>query len=36
MSGMFAGCILLKNVNLSDFNTRKVKDMSFMFEECLI
>lgn len=31
MSGMFAECTSLKELNVSSFNTSKVKDMSVMF-----
>ena len=34
MSFMFSGCSSLKNINLSNFNTNKVNDMSYMFYEC--
>jgi len=31
---MFYGCSSLTNINLSNFNTKNVKDMSFMFFYC--
>ena len=31
---MFRGCSLLKELNLSKFNTNKVTDMSNMFSRC--
>ena len=34
MSSMFEGCSSLKNINLSNFNTNKVTDMSEMFGWC--
>ena len=34
MSGMFMGCRVLDNINVSRFNTEKVTDMSAMFESC--
>ena len=34
MSGMFMIYLLLKELNLSNFNTENVTDMSFMFYEC--
>ncbi len=34
MSGMFMGCRVLDNINVSHFNTEKVTDMSAMFESC--
>ena len=33
MSYMFSGCIKLNSINLSHFNTTKVKDMSYMFKK---
>lgn len=34
MSGVFALCSKMENLNLSNFITSKVKDMKFMFWEC--
>lgn len=34
MSNMFAGCICLKELNVSNFNTINVKNMAFMFYRC--
>ena len=34
MSSMFVGCKSLTNLNLSNFNTQNVTDMSFMFVGC--
>ena len=34
MSRMFFGCSSLKEINLSNFNTDNVNDMSCMFYEC--
>ena len=34
MSYMFNGCKLLIKINLSNFNTNNLKDMSFMFNHC--
>jgi surface protein len=34
MSKMFAKCWVLKNINLSSFDTQKVNDMSEMFSNC--
>ena len=34
MIEMFRGCISLTNINLSNFNTQNVKDMSDMFRRC--
>ena len=34
MSAMFAGCSSLKNVDLSNFDTKKVNNMSAMFAGC--
>ena len=34
MTGMFADCISLRNVNIDDFNTSNVKDMSDLFYDC--
>ena len=34
MGGMFSWCSSLTNINLSNFNTQNVKDMSEMFREC--
>ena len=31
---MYSGCSSLKELNLSNFNTNKVTDMSYMFERC--
>ena len=35
MSCMFSGCSSLKVLNLINFNTNNVTDMSYMFSECL-
>ena len=35
MSGMFTHCISLKELNLSNFNTNNVTNMSYMFSECI-
>ena len=35
MSGMFSGCSSLKELNLNNFNTNNVTDMSWMFRGCL-
>ena len=35
MSNMFRDCSSLKELNISNFNTNKVIDMSYMFSECL-
>ena len=35
MSGLFAGCLKLSNLDLSNFNTSKVTDMQRMFYSCL-
>ena len=35
MSGMFYGCSSLKELNLINFNTNNVTDMSWMFSGCL-
>ena len=34
MSWMFFGCESLTNIDLSNFNTQNVMDMSGMFREC--
>ena len=34
MRGMFYGCSSLTNINLSNFNTNNVNDMSYMFYVC--
>ena len=34
MSGMFHGCSSLKKLDLSNFNTEKLVDMSSMFNGC--
>ena len=34
MSSIFEGCSSLNELNLSNFNTNKVKDMSWMFGNC--
>ena len=34
MSCMFHGCYSLKELNVSNFNTNNVTDMSCMFFEC--
>ena len=34
MSGMFKGCHTLNELNLSNFNTNNVNNMSYMFSEC--
>ena len=34
MSQMFEGCISLKDLNLSNFNTKNVTNMAGMFREC--
>ena len=34
MIGMFSGCSSLKEINLSNFNTKNVKHMSRMFYGC--
>lgn len=34
MSGMFAGCWNINNLNLSGFNTSNVTNMEEMFSEC--
>ena len=31
---MFYGCSSLTNINLSNFNTNNVTNMSWMFDEC--
>ena len=31
---MFFGCLSLKELNLNNFNTNNVIDMSYMFDEC--
>ena len=35
MDSMFLGCIFLEYIDLSNFNTYKVIDMSFMFSLCI-
>ena len=32
---MFSNCSLLKELNLSNFNTNKVTNMSYMFYNCI-
>ena len=34
MSYMFSGCSSLTSLNLSNFNTNNVNNMSFMFSKC--
>ena len=34
MTGMFFECSSLKEINLSNFNTNNVTNMSYMFSEC--
>ena len=34
MSCMFSGCTSLKELNLSNFNTKNVTDISLMFSGC--
>ena len=34
MGYMFRGCSSLKELNLNNFNTNNVTDMSYMFCEC--
>ena len=34
MNAMFYGCSSLKELNLNNFNTNNVTNMSFMFSEC--
>ena len=34
MNGMFAFCKSLTNLNLSNFNTQNVTNMSYMFVNC--
>ena len=34
MSHMFSECSSLKELNLSNFNTNNVTDMSYMFAQC--
>ena len=34
MYGMFCKCHSLTNINLSNFNTQNVTDMSYMFRKC--
>ena len=34
MSRMFSGCSTLKELNLNNFNTNNVTDMSYMFSKC--
>jgi len=34
MRSMFHGCSSLKKINLSNFNTYNVTDLSNMFNEC--
>ena len=34
MSNMFSGCSGLTSLNLSNFNTSQVTDMSYMFSDC--
>ena len=35
MSGMFDRCSSLKELNLNNFNTNNLTDMSYMFYGCL-
>ena len=35
MSYMFFGCSSLKELNLNNFNTNNITNMSYMFEGCL-
>ena len=35
MSGMFYGCSSLKELNLNNFNTNNLNNMSYMFDGCL-
>ena len=35
MESMFSDCILLQNLNLSNFDTTNVEDMSSMFKGCI-
>ena len=35
LAGMFEGCSKLKSLDLSNFNTSGVKDMSCMFDYCI-
>ena len=35
MSRMFVHCKSLTNLNLSDFNTQNVNNMTWMFENCV-
>ena len=34
MNGIFCECNSLTNINLSNFNTQNVNDMSYMFFKC--
>ena len=34
MNGMFSGCYSLKELNLNNFNTNNVTNMSCMFDGC--
>ena len=34
MTGMFAGCYFLKFLDILNFNTNNVKNMSYMLYEC--
>ena len=34
MNSMFSNCYSLNSINLSNFNTNKVTDMSSMFDGC--
>jgi surface protein len=34
MHGMFSGCSSLTSLDLSNFNTSNVKDLSYMFYNC--
>ena len=34
MNEMFDGCSLLKELNLNNFNTKNVNDMTGMFSRC--
>ena len=34
MKDLFCGCECLTNINLSNFNTQNVTNMTWMFSEC--
>ena len=34
MSYMFQGCSSLKELDISNFDTKKIEDMSYMFSDC--